>query len=110
MGVGWRPSAWQGWLVFAALVVVAVGAVVALKSSTVRLVVIVGAGAAYALVAALTSGAQAEAREPDDPAPAVSEQSADRPRPRASPRMFDRERLVLGKPTKHGRAAAEGTR
>jgi hypothetical protein len=66
VGFGWRPVSWQGWVVFAGLVGVTAGTVVAVKSSSVGLIVIVIAAALYALVARLTAGERETRRTADE--------------------------------------------
>ena len=78
IGFGWRPAAWQGWLVTAVAVGSVIG-VVALVHGAARLPIVIGVMAVYSIVALATGGARAA------PAPAapVAEETADPPLPEA---------------------------
>jgi ABC-2 type transport system ATP-binding protein len=91
-GLGWRPAAWQGWLVTAVTLALAVGVLAGLRSSPARIPVVILVLAVYVMVALATGGAQAadetrpgevlrpSADEPKLPAPAAA-----RPRTQAAP-------------------------
>ena len=79
IGLGWRPAAWQGWVV----TVLAVGAVIAvltlLRGSSARIPIAIAIFAAYAIVALATGGSRAPdvaaTDEPEAvPAPRTDEQ------------------------------------
>ena len=59
IGLGWRPAAWQGWVI----TVLAVGAVIAvltlLRGSSARIPIAIAIFAAYAIVALATGGSRA---------------------------------------------------
>jgi ABC-2 type transport system ATP-binding protein len=59
VGIGWRPVAWQGWLVSLVAAGSAVGVLVAMRGSGARVPVVIAVVAAYAVVALLTGGAHA---------------------------------------------------
>jgi ABC-2 type transport system ATP-binding protein len=97
VGWGWRPASWQGWLSAAALVLVTFGAVIALKSSAARLVVILGAAAVYQMVAVVTSGPRTEPQASEDENPQINQ---DQPasEPAAAPPVPKRRELRLVSP------------
>jgi ABC-2 type transport system ATP-binding protein len=84
VGFGWRPTAWQGWVVTLALVAVAVVALVLLHGAAARIPALAVILLAYAGAAHLTSGTEAAVVEPptDDAAPSAPVQPR---RPRAAP-------------------------
>ncbi len=103
VGLGWRPVAWQGWLVTLAAVALAVVAAVVLRRSPERIPAVVAIVAGYAIVALLTGGARAVA----ETAPAAElapegdagEEPAVRERPAATSRVARREQPApLGEP------------
>ena len=64
VGLGWRPVRWQGWATTLAAVALAIGVLALLHASPERIPIVIGILAAYAVVALLTGGAQAEVPAP----------------------------------------------
>jgi ABC-2 type transport system ATP-binding protein len=64
VGLGWRPVAWQGWLVSVVAVGSLVGVLVGMRGSGARIPVAILILAVYATVALLTGGAHAADAEP----------------------------------------------
>ena len=93
IGFGWRPAAWQGWLVTAVAVGSVIG-VVALVHGVARLPIVIGVMAVYSIVALATGGARAA------PAPAapVAEETADPPLPEAPRPERRRSHAPSGEP------------
>jgi hypothetical protein len=58
IGFGWRPASWQGWLLSAVLLGVALTSLAVLRPKSLGVLVVVAAVAVYTLVAALTSRGQ----------------------------------------------------
>jgi ABC-2 type transport system ATP-binding protein len=115
-GLGWRPVTWQGWLVSLIAIALAIGALTLLHDSAARIPIVVLIVAAYAVVALLTGGAQAEAAVPatSESAPTVEtpdEKHRDRVREHTTPAAaatrsglparFDAPALVIEHLTKH---------
>jgi hypothetical protein len=69
VGLGWRPVAWQGWLVTLVAAGLVIGVVALLHGSSARVPIAILVLALYAVVALLTGGAQAE--------PAASDTASD---------------------------------
>ena len=63
VGFGWRPAAWQGWLITLVTVALLVAAVGVIHSGT-RLPVVIAIVAVYSIVALATGGARAQAPTP----------------------------------------------
>jgi len=83
VGWGWRPVAWQGWLVTLATVALTVGALVLVHKSSARVPIVVLILAAYAALALLSGGAQAEVDAPTAAEPESTVEATDDPtRPR----------------------------
>jgi ABC-2 type transport system ATP-binding protein len=67
VGLGWRPIAWQGWLVSVIAVALALGALTILRASAARIPIVILILAVYTTVALATGGARpAEAAPPED--------------------------------------------
>jgi ABC-2 type transport system ATP-binding protein len=66
IGVGWRPTSWQGWLITAVAVAAVVAVVTLLRGSSARVPVVIAIAAGYAIVALATGGLQASAVAPPD--------------------------------------------
>ncbi|HUK45126.1 MAG TPA: ABC transporter ATP-binding protein [Gaiellaceae bacterium] len=66
-GVGWRPAAWQGWVITLAVVGAVVAVVVLLRGSSARIPVVIAIIAAYVVVALATGGSRpGEVRSPGE--------------------------------------------
>jgi ABC-2 type transport system ATP-binding protein len=74
-GVGYRPLAWQGWVIAGVLVAVTVVVVVAVHASTARIVIVLALLAAYTAVGWRLSGERLSAQDEVEevPAPAARE-------------------------------------
>ena len=70
-GVGYRPLAWQGWVITAVLVGAAIAVAAAVHGSTARIAIIAAVVAVYTAVAWRLSGERANAEEAIEEAPAV---------------------------------------
>jgi ABC-2 type transport system ATP-binding protein len=78
VGLGWRPAAWQGWLVTGVAAALAAGVLVALRGSPARIPILVLVLALYAAIALLTGtrAAGPPASAETEPAPAIADQAA----------------------------------
>jgi len=81
IGLGWRPASWQGWLITFAVVAALIAVFVFLRTSPVRIPIVIVILAAYASIALATGGRRAleEASppaEPDEPAVGSEERQA----------------------------------
>ena len=64
VGLGWRPVAWQGWLVTLVAAALAIGVLTLLHASSARIPFVILILAGYAVVALLTGGGRAESASP----------------------------------------------
>jgi ABC-2 type transport system ATP-binding protein len=70
VGIGWRPTGWQGWLISAVAVAALIAAVALLKGSSARIPVVIAILAVYAIVALATGGSRPAPAAPAKEAPA----------------------------------------
>ncbi len=70
-GLGWRPVAWQGWLVSGIAVALAIAVLTILHTSAARVPIVILIFAVYAMVALLTGARTADAPPAGDSEPAV---------------------------------------
>jgi hypothetical protein len=73
VGLGWRPVSSEGWAVTVLAVALAIGVLTVLHGSSERIPIVILILAAYAILALVTGGAEANAAPPasDDPASAA---------------------------------------
>jgi ABC-2 type transport system ATP-binding protein len=90
VGIGWRPAAWQGWLITVVTLAVVAGVLVLMRGSGARIPIVILVFALYAIVAFSTGGARADtAPDTIDPAP-VFDAPTEAPEPRADDRLLRR--------------------
>jgi ABC-2 type transport system ATP-binding protein len=78
-GLGWRPVAWQGWLVTLVAFGSAIGELVLMRGSSARVPVVIVILAVYAAVALRTGGAQADEAPQPVSEPVTREQTVPPP-------------------------------
>ena len=94
-GVGYRPLAWQGWVIAGVLVAATIVVLAVVHASTARIVIVLALVAVYTAVGWRLSGERPDAGEAVEEAPAVaarSRWSARRSRWRRSPGCGPRRR------------------
>jgi ABC-2 type transport system ATP-binding protein len=81
VGLGWRPSTWQGWLVTMVAVALVVGVLALLPRSYARVPVVILIVAAYAVVSLRAGGAKADEAVPPSGVAAAAGEASNEPAP-----------------------------
>jgi ABC-2 type transport system ATP-binding protein len=84
VGIGWRPAAWQGWLITVVTLAVVIGVLTLMRGSGARVPTVILILGLYAIVALLTGGARQKAT--NEAAPAVEAPAEPAPSPREATR------------------------